>query len=383
MTENKTNSTTPDPLASDSEFYESYSEHISHTYPAFLRKLGLNKVAIRAEGASITDSGGKTYIDCIGGYGLFNIGHNHPKIIQALTDQLKKKQQFTKPFITECQVRLAECLANITPEDLKCSFLCNSGSEAIDSAIKLARLYQGKSQVIAAKASFHGYTFGALSATGIPSFKRFFKPMVPDIVHIPFGDINAMAETITSDTAAVLLEPVQHEAGVFLTHKDYLSDVQHMCEKNGVIFILDEIKTGFGKTGQMFACDYFGIIPDILVLGKSMGGGIIPLGAIVGKKRYWKKFGLSFSMSASSFAGNILACTAALTTIQILQQSNLLNDCIKKGEILLDGIQQLIEKFPRIVKTVTGLGLLIGVTTTESHQALELSREMIMQGVLV
>jgi len=369
-------------VTEDTEIFESYAQHISWVYPSFLSRLGLNNIAVRAEGATITDSKGKTYIDCIGGYGIFNLGHNHPMIVQALVRQLNEKQLFTKPLITEISTKLAVCLSDISPGDLKCSFVCNSGSEAIDSAIKLARLNKGKKQIIAAEKAFHGYTFGALSASGIPSFKRFLGPMVPDFIHVPFGDIKALRDSVTSDTAAVLLEPVQHEAGVFLPSKDYFQEVRRICDDNDVILILDEIKTGFGKTGYMFACEYFGIVPDILVIGKSLGGGLIPIGALIAKEHLWKKYVLSFPMSASSFAGNVLACRAALTTIQILQGETLIEDAMEKGRILLDAFREYSKKYPDIIKAVDGFGLLIGIETVQPKKTLELSIEMIRQGVL-
>lgn len=367
----------------DSELYESYGELINPSYPLFLKRLGLKNVAVKAEGVIITDSEGKSYIDCIGGYGLFNLGHNHPAIVQALMDQLNEKQLFTKPFITKIQVRLAEYLAKTVPGGLTCSFLCNSGSEAIDNAIKLARLHKGKKQIITAENSFHGYTYGALSASGISSFKRFFEPMVPDIIHVPFGDIEALTESITSDTAAILLEPIQHEAGVTLPPEGYLREVRRICDDKDVILVLDEIKTGMGKTGRMFAYEHFGIVPDILVLGKSLGGGLMPIGALIAQKSLWKKFGLSFPMSASSFAGNVLACRSALTTIQILEQSDLINDCAKKGQWFLQELQKHVKKYPEIFKSVTGLGLLMGVETVHPQKTVELSKEMIRRGVLM
>lgn len=366
----------------DSELFESYGKFINPAYPKFLKKLGLERVAVKAEAATITDSAGKTYIDCVGGYGLFNLGHNHPQIIEALTGQLNEKQLLTKPFITELPVRLAECLGEITPGDLNCFFLCNSGSEAIDNALKLARLHQGKKQIITAENSFHGYTFGALSASGIASFRRFFEPLVPEIVHVPFGDILALKRTISSDTAALLLEPIQHEAGVCLPTKDYFREVRRMCDDLGVILILDEIKTGFGKTGYMFACDYFGIVPDILVVGKSLGGGFIPIGALIARKTIWRKFGLSFPMSASSFAGNILACQAAYTTIEILKSDSLLDDCKEKGRFLLHELRKNVNKYPNLLEAANGLGLLIGVKTVRPEKTLMLAKEMIQQGVL-
>jgi putrescine aminotransferase len=370
-------------LSRDKKLYESYNEFISSTYPSFLKKFGLLRTAIKAEGAIIIDSSGKTYIDCVGGYGLYNIGHNHPKVIQDMIAQLNRKQLFTKPLITEIQVRLAEVLSEISPGDLCCSFICNSGSEAIDSAIKLARLQSRRKQVITAENSFHGYTYGALSATGIPSFKRSFSPLIPKIVHVPFGDIAALGEAASSDTAAVILEPIQHEAGVSVPPEEYLPEVRRLCDENGIILIIDEIKTGFGKTGNMFACEELEIVPDMLVVGKSLGGGMVPIGALIAKKNLWKRFSLSFPMSASSFAGNTLACQAALTTIEILRRDDLLVECIRKGEVFIHELQELTGKYPDILKDVRGKGLLLGLEVADSINAFELSKEMIRQGVIV
>jgi putrescine aminotransferase len=246
----------------------------------------------------------------------------------------------------------------------------------------LARLHTGKKEIITARNSFHGFTFGALSASGIPSVKRFFEPMVPDFVHVPFGDIEALKKSISENTAAIMLEPIQHEAGVALPPEGYFQEVRHLCEKRGIILILDEIKTGMGKTGRMFASEHFGIVPDILVLGKSLGGGLIPIGAVVAKKGLWYKFGLSFAMSASSFAGNGLACVAALTTIHILQKGNLFDECKDKGQFLLLELNKLMERYPMILRNVKGLGLLLGIETTQPQKALLLSKEMISRGVL-
>lgn len=370
-------------LLKDQEIFRTYEELISSSYPAYLRKIGLSRTAVKAEGATITDSAGTTYIDCVGGYGLFNIGHNHPRIIQDLIAQLNEKQLLTKPFITENQVRLARMLAEVMPGDLICSFITNSGSEAIDSAIKLSRLCSGKRRIIAAQNSFHGYTFGALSASGIHSFGRFFAPLVPEIVHIPFGDIKALREAVTVDTAAVLLEPIQHEAGIFIPAEDYFPEVRSICDDKGIILILDEVKTGFGKTGWMFACEKFGIVPDILVAGKSMGGGMIPIGSVIARKKLWKKFSLSFPMSASSFAGNALACRAALSTIEIIQQDNLLEECKNKGFVLLKELRQCVKEYSAFLKDVKGMGLLLGVEATNARNASRLSKSMISQGVIM
>ncbi|MGB2863361.1 MAG: aminotransferase class III-fold pyridoxal phosphate-dependent enzyme [Sedimentisphaerales bacterium] len=370
-------------LSKDMNLIESYGRLINPAYPSFLNKLGLNKIAVGARGATITDSEGNTYIDCVGGYGLFNLGHNNPDIIESLTDQLKEQQLLTKPLISEIQVRLAECIENITPGELSCSFILNSGSEAIDCAIKLVRLHRGGKTIITAQKSFHGHTFGALTASGIPSFKRAFQPLLPGFISVPFGDIEALKQSISADTGAVLIEPIQHEAGILLPPNGYLQNVRKLCDEHDLIMILDEIKTGFGKTGRMFACEHYNVVPDILVLGKSLGGGLIPTGAVVAKSHLWKRFGLSFPMSASSFAGNVLACRAGLSTIRYIQRGSLLADCAEKGKMLLRSFRDYVGEYPNILRSADGLGLLIGIETQSGKIALELAKEMIRQGIIV
>jgi len=367
----------------DMYLFESYGRLINPSYPSFLNKLGLNKVAAGAQGATITDSKGNTYIDCVGGYGLFNVGHNNPEIIESLIDQLKEQQLLTRPLISEVQVRLAECIEKITPGDLTCSFILNSGSEAIDCAIKLVRLHRGRKTIITAQKSFHGHTFGALTASGIPSFKRAFQPLLPGFISVPFGDIEVLERSISADTAAVLLEPIQNEAGVVIPPKGYLKEVRDLCDRHNLIMMLDEVKTGFGKTGRMFACEYYDVVPDILVIGKSLGGGLIPAGAIVARDHLWKRFGLSFPMSASSYAGNVLACRAGLSTIRYIQEGSLLADCAEKGKMLLRSFKDFIGEYPNILRSADGLGLLIGIETQSGKIALELAKEMIRQGIIM
>jgi putrescine aminotransferase len=375
--------TSPIELSEDMNLFESYGRLINPAYPSFLNKLGLNKIAAKAQGATITDSQGNTYIDCVGGYGLFNLGHNNPDIIESIIEQLTEQQLLTKPLISEIQVRLAECIEKITPGDLSYSFILNSGSEAIDCAIKLVRLHKGGKTIITAQKSFHGHTFGALTASGIPSFKRAFQPLLPGFISVPFGDIEALERSISADTGAVLIEPIQHETGVLLPPDGYLQKVRELCDEHNLILILDEIKTGFGKTGRMFACEYYNIVPDVLVLGKSLGGGLIPAGAVVAKSHLFKRFGLSFPMSASSYAGNVLACRAVLATIRYIQESNLLSECEEKGRMLLRSFRDYVDEYPDILRSAEGLGLLIGIETQSGKTALELAKEMIQQGIIM
>jgi putrescine aminotransferase len=369
-------------VAGDPSTYNAYGRLVNHAYPFFLKKMGLNCEAVKAEGAVITDADGKMYIDCVGGYGVANVGHNHPVVVQALIEQLLQGTPPARPFITQLPVRLAEALSMLTGGRLACSFVCNSGSEAVDTALKLARLQSGRKKIIAARGSFHGYTCGALSASGIAAFKRPFEPLLPGMHHVPFGDITALERMISDDTAAVLLEPVQHEAGITLPPPGYFEQVRRLCSDRGCLLILDEIKTGLGKTGRMLGCNHFGVTPDVLLLGKSLGGGLVPVGALLADAKLWKKFGLSFSMSASSYAWNALACRAGLAVLGLLEDGSLSKACAENGRFLLAGMQSLAVRYPKVLKGAAGLGLLLGLEAVNARTAAELSRELIADGIL-
>lgn len=376
------NSSAESPKSLGNDIYDSYSRHVNPSYPAFLTRFGINAHAVRAEGAVIWDTNGKSYIDCTAGYGLFNLGHNHPAIIQTIIDQLNSHQLLTRPLITPIHVKLAEHLAAASPGDLDYVFMCNSGSEAIDSALKLARLATGRKQIIAAEGSFHGYTYGALSATGIPKFRQFFEPLLPAFEHVAYGDIDAMKCAIGDETAAVLLEPVQHEAGVRVPPPDYLANVRRACDEHGALLLLDEVKTGFGKMGSLFACVEANVIPDVLILGKSLGGGVIPSGAIVARKHTWAKFKLSFPMTASSYAGNSLACAAGLKSLEILRDSDLLDACKEKSRLLLAELRHLGQEYPQVINRINGKGLLLSLELRNTRCAFELARNLAHNGVL-
>lgn len=364
--------------------YASYSRHISHTYPDFLTRLGLDQPAERAHGALIIDTAGRSYLDCTAGYGLLNLGHNHPDVIEAIRHQLSLENPVTRPMISPIQARAGQKLASVLPDGLECVFMCNSGSEAADSAIKLARLTDRRKKIIAARGSFHGFTYGAISATGIPKLTNMFKPLVPGFEFVGFGDIAALEQAIDNDTCAILLEPIQHEAGVHIPPAGYFEQVRALCDKHNILLILDEVKTGFGKSGSLFAFQQFNdVIPDILVLGKSLGGGIIPSGAIVARAALWKKFSLSFGMSASSYGSNVLACAAAITTLEVIERDNLLGECRRKGERILSALQTLAAKYPDLLRGATGRGLLIGLKVINPALAFEISKTLVGHGIII
>ncbi len=352
-------------------------------YPSFLEQLGLDCPAAGASGAVITDLKGRQYIDCVGGYGVFNLGHNHPAIVAALIEQLGSGQLTTRPLLTDVQVRFAEMLNSIAPGDLCHSCLLNSGSEAIDYAIKLVRLMTGRPEIITARGSFHGHTLGALSASGIPSFRREFEPLIPGFVAAAYGDADEIERSVSDRTAAVLIEPMQHEAGIILPPNGYLRAVREICDRHNLLFVLDEVKTGMGKTGRFFACEHEDVQPDVLCLGKSLGAGLIPVGAVMTDSASWRRSSLSFSMTASSYAGNALACRVGIEVIRCLQQEDLVAQCAHKGEYLIGRLRRCCAEYPDLLQAASGLGLLLGLECRSVKIARQLTRAMIRTGVLV
>lgn len=360
-----------------------YGEFINRWYINHLKKMGIRNLGSKAKDATITDSEGNVFIDCTSGYGIANLGHNNDKLIEALIDQLHNKEVNSKPFINEIQVKFAELLDKTIKGELKCSFLLNSGSEAIETALKLVRLYKGDKKIIYIEDSFHGHTLGALSTSGVAEFKKSFEPLMPGFSQVPFGNFDAINNLDLDDVGAIIIEPIQHDAGVRITPIDYLQKVRKLCDEKNIILIFDEVITGFGKTGHMFAYEIFDVTPDILVFGKSLGGGLIPIGGVIAKKSLWQRFGLSFPMSATSYGGNTLACRVAFETINIILQNNLLEGAQRKGEIISDALNRLGHKHPEIIESVNGVGLLYALKMVNKNIAFEIVQKMIENKIII
>lgn len=367
----------------DKYYFEKYGEYINSWYMTHLIDIGIVNIGCKAEGATITDSKGNIFIDCTSGYGIGNIGHNNPAVVQAIIDQLKRKEVNTRPYINKIQIELADLLKNISPGELECSYLFNSGSEAIENAIKLVRLYKGAKKIISMKQSFHGYTLGALSASGVTSFKKSFEPLLPGFEQVEFGNIEELYRLNHNEIGAILIEPFQHDAGVKIPPLEYLEQVRKLCDEKNIILILDEVITGIGKTGYMFASEYFHVIPDILVIGKSLGAGLIPIGAIITRKNLWQRFGLSFPMSATSYGGNSLACRAAIETIKFIRDHDILDSVRNKELILSEQFKKLSYLYSDIVVSYSGIGLMFGLEITNKNIAARIVREMIDNNIIV
>jgi putrescine aminotransferase len=357
-------------------------EYLNHSYA---KKLcgAEGTVEFRDGGVYTYDSHGKRYLDCLGGYGIFNVGHRHPKVIDAVRAQLDQVCLHSQDLLNPWAAHLAKQLAAIAPGNIKYSFFCNSGSEAVEGAIKLARLYTGKTKIISTRNSYHGVSMGALSATGRDVFRQPFEPLLSGFVHVPFGEARAIAKAITKDTAAVILEPIQGEGGINLPPRHYLRKVRKITEKYGVLLILDEVQTGMGRTGKLFACQHEDVVPDILCLAKALGGGVMPIGCFMSNPEIWRVLEPNPTIHNSTFGGNPLACAAASACIQVILEEALPERALSMGAYFLDRLGALVRRYPRYLADARGKGLLIGLEFKSKEYRERVQTELFHKGVLV
>ncbi len=309
-------------------------------------------VLVRGQGALLYDAQGREYIDCVGGQGSANIGHAHPAVIQAVSEQAARLTVCTEMFYNDRRAELTERLAALS--GMPRAFLCNSGTEAVEAAIKFARLSTGRTEIIAAARAFHGRTLGALSATWNKKYRQGFEPLVPDFKHVPYNDPQSLEEAVSERTAAVILEVVQGEGGVYPATAEFLQRAQEVCRQRGALLILDEVQTGLGRTGRLFAYQHYGLQPDLVCLAKSLAGGL-PMGATLIGERVGP---LPVGAHGSTFGGNPVMCAAALATLDVIEEERLAERAAALGVDLLEHLRQI--RSP-LVREVRGLGLMVGI----------------------
>jgi acetylornithine/LysW-gamma-L-lysine aminotransferase len=309
-------------------------------------------VIVRGQGATLWDADGKAYIDCAGGHGTANVGHANPTVAQAIAAQAQVLISCPEMFFNDRRAALMEKLSQLT--GMQRSFLCNSGTEAVEAAIKFARLLTGRVGIVAAMRAFHGRSFGALSATWDKKYRQPFEPLVPGFTHIPYNDVAALEQAISAETAAVILEVVQGEGGVHPGEAAFLQAAQQLCRQRGALLILDEIQTGFGRTGKMFAFQHFDLQPDLLCLAKSIAGGM-PMGATLLRDGVGE---IPSQAHGSTFGGNPLACAAALAALEFMESERLPERAAALGEWFIAELRQV--RSP-LVREVRGLGLMVGI----------------------
>ena len=309
---------------------------------------------VRGSVATLWDDEGTEYIDCGASFGVGNLGHCHPAIVEAITAQARELIHVGPTFGTDAKSAFTEKLLSIAPRNLRRVFLSNSGSEAVEAAIKFARAATGRTKIVAAMRGFHGRTMGALSATWRREFREAFEPLVPGFEHVPFNDVEALRTKVGPDTAAVILEAVQGEGGVHVASPEYLPAAWEICDDAGALLILDEVQTGMGRTGRMFAAERWGVEPDLLTLAKSLAGGV-PIGATLATEAVEERFHGSHN---STFGGNALACAAGSAAIDVVVRERLWERAESLGTAAMEEIRSLDAP---AVREVRGLGLMIGI----------------------
>ncbi len=347
------------------------------------RLLGMNSIEWRGAGSIVHDSTGKEFVDLCAGYAVMNAGHRHPKIVGALADCLGRMGLSTKTMLSAGEVDVAERLAGLLPGDLQMSFFSATGAEANELAMKLARVTTGRNNFVAATKGYHGMTMGCLSATAKGSYRDAFGPLLEGVVHVPFDDLHALENAVGDDTAAVILEPIQGEAGAVVPGEDYLSGVREICDRTGALLILDEVQTGMGRTGRNFACEHWNVVPDIITLAKGLGGGVFPVAATAAKPHVFEIFDENPYVHATTTGGNPLAMAAALAALDVMVEEDFASQARVKGEFVLRRLEALREQYPEVIADVRGRGLLTGIGFTNASGGLMVLSELFERGVLV
>jgi acetylornithine/N-succinyldiaminopimelate aminotransferase len=337
---------------------------------------------VKGSGCQLTDADGRQYLDFLSGIAVCALGHSHPKVTEAICRQAGELVHVSNLYYTKPQIELAELIiANSWGEKL---FLCNSGAEANEAAIKLARIHSGKGRfkILSLSGSFHGRTLATVAATGQPKFHKGFEPLPEGFQHAPFGDLQALEKMIDDSTCAILCEPLQGEGGVRPLEQEYLQGIKALCDKHGLLLIFDEIQTGIGRTGTLFACEQLGVKPDILTMAKALGNGL-PIGGMMTSSEIAASF--VPGTHASTFGGNPVASAAAVATLKLILEDGFLEEVREKGDYFRAELEKLAGKFPALITSARGMGLLVGAVLTEqgvSH-ATEIVHKMFDRGFLM
>lgn len=352
------------------EIFDNYQKYILSTYTR------TPIIFVKGKGMTMVDIDGKKYLDFFPGWGVSNLGHCHPKVMAGVRDQIGKLIHIPNNFYHPNQAKLAKEIIRVSfPGKV---FFGNSGAEANEAAIKFARAYgRGRNEIISMEQSFHGRTLAALTATGQKKYKEGFGPLFEGFKTIPFNDLNALKNALTPNTVAIMLELVQGEGGINIADKDYVLEIRKICDEKNILMILDEVQTGIGRTGEMFAYQNYGIVPDIICLAKALGGGL-PIGAMVVKENLADTF--KPGMHASTFGGSPLVCKAALGVLKALADKKMIKNAKAMGLYAMERFNDLKKKFP-VIKDVRGLGLMLGIELNMEGKAIV--EECLSQGLII
>lgn len=324
----------------------------------------------------------------LGGFGIYNVGHRHPKVLKAVKEQLERQAIHSQELIDPLRTYLAHLISLITPGDLQYAFLTNSGTESVEGCLKMAILTTGRHHFVGAVGGFHGKSLGALGGTSKSVFREPFLPLM-HWTHVPFGDVDALKMILQSSdfsgnrVAAVVLEPIQGEGGINVAPPGYLAAARELCSQFGALLIFDEIQCGMARTGRMFCCEHDGVTPDLLALGKGFGGGVMPIGACVGTAATWQKYIENPFLHTTTFGGNPLACAAAIATISVLLEEDLANEAAAKGEYLLPRLNALAAAYPQAMSGARGRGLMLGMEFASHDVGYAVAKHLFARNILI
>jgi acetylornithine/N-succinyldiaminopimelate aminotransferase len=335
---------------------------------------------VSGRGSRVTDVEGREYLDLTSGWGVCAIGHCHPALVKAISDQAARLMQTTNVFYTLPQLELAEALAEVVPHELTRSFFVNSGTEAVEGALKLAHRATGRRKFVSTLNSFHGRTLGALSVIGQAKHREPYRALLPEPVNVPFGDVDAAAHAIDLDTAAFIVEPVQGEGGVNPAPPGYLQKLRELCDASGALLIFDEVQTGIGRTGRMLALEHDGVVPDVLTLGKGLGGGF-PVAAFLCSEGVAAT--VKLGDHGGTYVGNPLACAAALSVLRVVREEKLAERAAAVGARTLARLRAFAAEHPEHASEARGRGLLLGLVLRDLENAGTLAKRAAAAGVLV
>ena len=370
--------------------YEKYYNRGFVTYRKSVTEAGqFAAIEWSGQGSLLRDLLGREYIDCLGGYGIFSAGVNHPKVVKAVTDQIQRMALNSQELLEPWRAALGKVLAAITPGELQNSFFISNGTDAIEGAIKLTRLYTRRSTFISTLGGFHGKSLGSLSLMGKASFREPFQSGLQDVRFVPYGDADALeaefrrCASVGVQIAGLVLEPIQGEAGGIVPPADYFPRARELCTRYGALLIVDEIQTGMGRTGKLWGVDHWNVVPDIMCLGKSIGGGVMPLSAFISTAEIWEVMIPNPIIHSTTFGGNPLACAAGLAAIEVTLEEDLPGQAASKGDFLLRELGCLQQKYPGVLQEAHGKGLLIGMEFPTQEIGWQVASGLFKRGVLV
>ncbi len=360
-----------------------FAEYVNPMKVRTLKSAGIDIIEEKREGACTWDITGKRYIDCQTGSGIMNVGRCNPEIAAALKQALDTYDMGVFLLCSRQKANLAKKLAEIAPGDNLAGVIFGAGGgEANDAAIKIARGFTMRPGIVYTEKAYHGHTGFSLSAIGREAYREPFEPLMPGFTMVPFGDLDAMREAVTDDTAAVILEPIQGEGGINIPHDDYLAGVRKICDEHETLLIFDEIQTGFARTGRMFAAEHWGVSPDIMTVAKSLGGGIYPISATIFKEEIMDFFIPHPFIHLSTFGGSDLGCIVGLATIEYIQKNRLAEHAEAMGKRFGEGFHRLLGNYPELLLEVRRKGLMMGLQYTNESIGPRLTKKLADRGVL-